>query len=84
MHFIAVWHSEPPQQLWMLCGRSIVGGRRHIVTSILANRGCRWVDCGLPEFRCGWIIHNARSKIVDGQLTLISGHGNDHVRSIFA
>jgi chloramphenicol O-acetyltransferase len=38
--FIAVYHTQPAQQLVMLCGYAIVGGRCDIVTSIFANKGC--------------------------------------------
>jgi len=84
MQFIAVLHTQPPHKLLTLCGRTIVGGSHDIVTSIFANNGCRWVHHVLPTFHCHYIIQDARSRIVDAPLTLILGHGNDLVVSIFA
>jgi hypothetical protein len=65
-------------------GRTIVGGRRDIDTCIFANKGSRWVHCGLSAFYSGYIIQDASATIVDAPLTLILRHGYDLVGRIFA
>ena len=40
MQYIAVLRSEHPPKLLMLCGRSIIGGGRDIITYIVGIEGC--------------------------------------------
>jgi len=65
-------------------GRSIVGGGRNIISSIVAHKGCRKVHLGLSTLHSGCIIQDASAQIVDTRLTLILGHGYNLVVSIFA
>jgi len=71
MQFIAAKFTEPPEKLLTLCGRSIVGSGRNIVTSIVPHTGSRWVDYGLMPFHSPSIIQDAMPKIVDASLVLI-------------
>jgi hypothetical protein len=63
----------------MHCGRTIAGGGRDIDTFIFANKGWRYVHCGLSAFHSRYIIQDASATIVDAPMTLIWGHAYDVV-----
>jgi len=62
-----------------LCGHWIVGDRCDFVTSIFADNGCQWVDCGLAAFHCPWSIQDAISKIVDAHFSTKIGCCRKHL-----
>jgi len=55
-----------------------------MLPSIVANIGCRWVDCGLALFHCPYMIKDAISEIFDALLMLILGPSNIVAPCIFA
>jgi len=65
------------QKLLTLCWRSFLRGGSHIVTSVSAHTGGRYIDYGLVSMHSALSVPDARPKIIDAPLTLIVGGGSD-------